>query len=611
MNSESTALNRQLYNSMIKKRAALVAALLIIVIMLLLLNISLGSSSISLEEIIRIIFTGEGEGHKPMIVNRIRLPMALMAVAVGACLGIGGCEIQTILRNPIASPYTLGITNAASFGAALGLILDANVLNVSEPLMVTANAFTFALLASSLVYAFSRRRGAGKHTIILFGIALNFLFTALTMILQYIADDEDLQSLVFWNMGSLLKTTWFKFLLVFAVLIFCFAIFYKNSWKLTAMTLEDTKARSLGVDTHKIRRMVILLASLLTAFAVCFVGAIGFVGIIAPPYRAPVCGGRPALFPAALGPGGRGGGFLCLCGQQGGHSGGDSAHWPGHGGDRHPGVFGHHIQPHEDHVMLKVQNLSFGYGGPRSRRMVFKELNLTFQPGLSVILGPNGAGKSTLLKSIFGLLKYEGVIFYAGENLTRMKTDDKTKLMSYLPQMDIETSMLTVLEMVLLGRLPELGHKVSDHDLDIVVRNLDALNITSLARRNFGELSGGQKKLVFIAQTLVREPRLILLDEPVNSLDLQKQLELCQLLQNIVKEQKVDIIVVMHDINLAVRYAQNLIILDSCGGLHSAGVPGQVITSDMLRQVYGVIADVSHGQNGVPLVSPVCSIRDA
>lgn len=274
--------NRELYYSMIKKRGALVASLLIIVILLLLLNVSLGSSSISLQEIIRIIFTGEGEGHNPMIVNQIRLPMALMAVVVGACLGIGGCEIQTILRNPIASPFTLGITNAASFGAALGLILDTNVLNISEPLMVTGNAFAFALLASICVYAFSRRPGADKHSIILFGIALNFLFTALTMILQYIADDEDLASLVFWNMGSLLKTTWPKFLLVLVVLFFCFVILHKHSWKLTAMTLEDTKARSLGVDTHKIRRMVILLTSLLTAFAVCFVGSIGFVGIIAP-----------------------------------------------------------------------------------------------------------------------------------------------------------------------------------------------------------------------------------------------------------------------------------------------------------------------------------------
>ena len=258
------------------------AGLLTAAILLLLLNISLGSSAIPFQEIVRILITGEGEGHNPMIVNRIRLPMALMAMAVGACLGIGGCEIQTILRNPIASPYTLGITNAASFGAALGLILNTNVLNVSEPLMVTANAFAFSLLASVCVYAFSRRQGAGKHSIVLFGIALNFLFVALTMILQYIADDEDLQSLVFWNMGSLLKTTWMKFGLVFIVLCICFFILYKNAWKLTAMTLEDTKAKSLGVDTHKVRRMVILLSSLLTAFAVCFVGAIGFVGIIAP-----------------------------------------------------------------------------------------------------------------------------------------------------------------------------------------------------------------------------------------------------------------------------------------------------------------------------------------
>ena len=274
--------DRQIYRTMIRKRAVLALALWCIALALLLVNISLGSTSISLEKIITILFTGQGTGHNAMIVRDIRLPMALMALVVGACLGMGGCEIQTILRNPIASPYTLGITSAASFGAAMGLILNANVLNVSEPLMVTGNAFFFSLLASVAVYGFSRRRGASKTSIILFGIALNFLFVALTMILQYVANDEDLQSLVFWNMGSMLKTTWIKFLLVFIVLIFCFVILYKDAWKLTAMTLDDTKARSLGVNIHKVRRMVILMTSLLTAFATCFVGSIGFVGIIAP-----------------------------------------------------------------------------------------------------------------------------------------------------------------------------------------------------------------------------------------------------------------------------------------------------------------------------------------
>jgi iron complex transport system permease protein len=140
--------------------------------------------------------------------------------------------------------------------------------------LATANSFAFALLASVCIYAFSCRRGAGKNSIILFGIALNFLFSALTTVLQYISDDEDLKSLVFWNMGSLLKSTWPKFLIVATALTSCLVILSRNAWKLTAMTLDDTKARSLGVNTHSIRPMVILLTSLLTSFAVCFVGII-------------------------------------------------------------------------------------------------------------------------------------------------------------------------------------------------------------------------------------------------------------------------------------------------------------------------------------------------
>lgn len=280
---ESTEpLNPSFYRNMVRKRTAVILLLIIFTAVLFIFNISIGSSPISLGEIFRVLTIGEGQGHNVMIIRDIRLPMSLMALAVGACLGIGGCEIQTILRNPIASPYTLGITNAATFGAALGLILNTNILNVSESVMVTANAFVFALLASVCIYAFSSRPGAGKNSIVLFGIALNFLFNALTMVLQYISDDEDLKSLVFWNMGSLLKTNWTKFIIVLAALVFCFIILYRNAWKLTAMTLDDTKARSLGVDTHRIRRMVIILTSMLTAFAVCFVGSVGFVGIIAP-----------------------------------------------------------------------------------------------------------------------------------------------------------------------------------------------------------------------------------------------------------------------------------------------------------------------------------------
>lgn len=274
--------NRKIYDKLVKKRFLIIGILFICIIVFFLFNVSIGSSSIAIDEILRVIFTGVGEGNNQLIIMDIRVPMALMAIVVGASLGIGGCQIQTILRNPIASPFTLGISSAASFGAAMGLILNNSVINVPDTLAVTANAFVFTLLVAVMVYIFSLQRHVGKTAIILFGIALNFLFSALTMILQYIADEDQLQSLIFWNFGSLLKTTWAKFFIVLGVLVFCFIIFTKNAWELTAMTLDDTKARSLGVDTKKIRRTTILLTSLLSAVAISFVGTIGFVGLIAP-----------------------------------------------------------------------------------------------------------------------------------------------------------------------------------------------------------------------------------------------------------------------------------------------------------------------------------------
>lgn len=280
--SQSENLNNFIYKKMVRKRIAIITVLSAGLLVLILLNISIGSSDISLLEIIRALVFNEGEGNNSMIIKDIRLPMALMAVVVGASLAIGGCEIQTILRNPIASPYTLGISAAASFGAAMGLILNKSVFNISDTMAVTVNAFFFSLLSATGIYVFSRQARVGKNAIILFGVALNFLFSSLTMILQYIADEDQLQGLIFWSFGSLLKTTWPKFFIVLGVLVFGFVVVFKNAWKLTAMTLDDTKAISLGVNTAKVRRTVILMTSLLSAVAVSFVGTIGFVGLIAP-----------------------------------------------------------------------------------------------------------------------------------------------------------------------------------------------------------------------------------------------------------------------------------------------------------------------------------------
>ena len=260
--------------------------------------------------------------------------------------------------------------------------------------------------------------------------------------------------------------------------------------------------------------------------------------------------------------------------------------------------------------MLKLRNLTFSYKSRKGDYVVFQDLDIDFPTGFNVILGPNGSGKSTLLKSIFGLLKCDGRISYYETDITTMPMSERTKLISYLPQMDVDTSTLSVLEMVLLGRLPELGRRVKKEDLNSAMETLQALNIADLAPRCFSELSGGQKKMVFIAQTLVRNPRIILLDEPVNSLDLQKQLELCYFLKQTINNKDVSVIVVLHDINLAARFANHLIVLNSGGELHSTGTSQEVITENMLKEVYGVVASIHYDDRFTPAVSVIKSVND-
>ena len=259
--------------------------------------------------------------------------------------------------------------------------------------------------------------------------------------------------------------------------------------------------------------------------------------------------------------------------------------------------------------MLEIKDLSFSYN--KHKENIFENLSINFSKGFNVILGPNGAGKSTLLKAIFGLLKYKGEIYYDNVNLSKINFNKKTELISYLPQMDLNVSPLTVLEMVLLGRLPELHQKISDEDIKAVTEILKALNIEDLITKKFSELSGGQKKMVFIAQTLVRNPKLVLLDEPTNSLDLQKQLELCQFLQNFIELKKVDIVTVLHDINLAIRYADYIVILTNDGKLYDLGEARKVITEKMLREVYGVIGNVILDDENKPIISVKKSIRNS
>lgn len=271
------------YDKITRRKLACLMGIVAAVVFTFFVDIMTGPAWLSMQEVVLATFWPDSsDAMVSTIVWVIRLPVALMAVVVGAALGIAGAEMQTILGNPLASPYTLGISAAAGFGAALAMVLGVGIIPYAEEFLVPLNAFIFSMISCMTIYMLARGRKAQTETIILVGIALLFLFNALLALLQYMASENQLQAVVFWLFGSLMKATWLKLAIVTAVLVLLIPMFAGDAWKLTALRLGDSKAQSLGINVRKLRLKVFIGVSLITATAVCFVGTIGFVGLVAP-----------------------------------------------------------------------------------------------------------------------------------------------------------------------------------------------------------------------------------------------------------------------------------------------------------------------------------------
>lgn len=271
------------YKKIIIKRVFWLAMLLLAILISLLVDLSIGSSGLGLADLIRIIFdpSAASVNHR-IIIWDIRLPQALIAVLVGASLGLAGAEMQTVLNNPLASPFTLGVSQAAAFGAALGLILNIGIPGVDPKWLVAGNAFIFALLATMLLDLLARWRQANTSVIVLFGIAIGFTFSALVALLQYVATAEALQALVFWTMGSMSRADWQNISLLTIVLIVAFPFSMSAAWKLTALRLGEDRAASFGINIKRLRLASLFRISVLAGLAVAFVGTIGFIGLVGP-----------------------------------------------------------------------------------------------------------------------------------------------------------------------------------------------------------------------------------------------------------------------------------------------------------------------------------------
>lgn len=242
-------------------------------------------------------------------------------------------------------------------------------------------------------------------------------------------------------------------------------------------------------------------------------------------------------------------------------------------------------------VALRLEALGAQYG----RHRVFTDITTGDIAGgiLTAVIGPNAAGKSTLFKRIAGLLKGEGVVHLSGEESLRP--------ICYMPQDTGANAVLTVYESVLLASKQGSGWKVADNELLEIDRILASLRIADLAFRDLGELSGGQRQLVAIAQALVRKPEVLLMDEPTSALDLFRQIEVLQFMRELAEESGIAVLIALHDLNHAMRYCDHALVVAD-GRLVASGATAEVITPTLLRDVYRVDARIEACTQGRPLV---------
>lgn len=274
-----------------RQKLVWIAAGLVLVFILFILAISVGAVAIPPVDVIQTLL-GLGTSVKwDRIIWNIRLPQALAAIIAGVGLAVAGVAMQSILRNPLASPFTLGISSAGAFGAAVSIIIlgtgriqstMANPVSISNPYLTTVVAFLFCMLATGVILLISHFKGASPEVMVLTGVALSSLFGAGVMFLQYFSSDTQLAAVVFWTFGDVGRATWdtlpFMALVVAAATLY----FLFNRWNYNAIDAGDETAQGLGVNVARTRLVGMTVAALVSAVIVSLLGVIGFVGLVCP-----------------------------------------------------------------------------------------------------------------------------------------------------------------------------------------------------------------------------------------------------------------------------------------------------------------------------------------
>lgn len=257
--------------------------------------------------------------------------------------------------------------------------------------------------------------------------------------------------------------------------------------------------------------------------------------------------------------------------------------------------------------LLSVENLTFRYGD----NTVLKDISLELDSGGFLgLLGPNGSGKTTLLKCISGVKKPTGgSVYIEGRRLQELSRKEIAQVIACVPQ-GVEAGFeFSVREFVMMGRTPYIKpfRKESRNDISIVSQAMESTGVLSLADRNFGELSGGEKQRVVIAQALAQQPKLLLLDEPASYLDISHEMEIFDLIRELNCNHRIAVMVVLHDLNMASRYCKSLVLLRR-GTVFARGSPKDILTPGNIREVYNAEVEVVQS-NGKDIIVPLSSIQ--
>ena len=276
---------RNIYFKNLRQKTVMISAILVLICLTAGLSLSHGSMEIGFRTVWTMLWQICTEGYtaedpRQTILVVLRLPRVVMGALAGFGLGVAGAVFQGVLRNPLASPTTLGVSAAAGLGAALALIFDIGF--AGKNFLVVGNAFVFSMIPAMVIFSLARFRQATPEMMILSGIGMFYIFGAVTSILEFLAAQDALKAMVVWLMGSLGRAKWGEITITTIVLGISIPLVIWRSWDLNLMGLGDDAAKSLGTNPDRSRLILMAIASLITATIICFTGMIGFIGLVSP-----------------------------------------------------------------------------------------------------------------------------------------------------------------------------------------------------------------------------------------------------------------------------------------------------------------------------------------